>query len=188
MFNRLRFERYFSHHRVEKYLSKHTCSWRNKLIVSFEKCFQNRVLLNHAPSSTHLHPAPTISTQLISTSIHLSIHPALCNTLNVIRTFEPSISHLSGNFPRFRPKNSKLFILTENWPMRKLGCADSKSGLSSFSFLGKFGSKKSKLPILPENWHTWYLEDVDSYSVNSFLNFLPEIYFWANLDWKCQSC
>ena len=38
---RLRFERYFSHHRVsrEEYLSKrslikHTCSWRDKLIVS----------------------------------------------------------------------------------------------------------------------------------------------------------
>ena len=35
-----------------------------------------------------------------------------------------------GNFPKFRPKNSKLSILTENWFLRELGGAESKSGLS----------------------------------------------------------
>ena len=54
--------------------------------------------------------------------------------------------------------------------------------------MGKFGPKKSKLSVLPENWHKWYLEDVNSNSIISFLNFLPEIYFWANLGWKIQSC
>ena len=75
---------------------------------------------------------------------HLSLHPVLCNTLNVIRN---SVLHVSGNFPKFRPKNSKLSILTQNWPIRKFGGADSKSGLSFLKFgtqnpfLGKFGPK-----------------------------------------------
>ena len=54
-------------------------------------------------------------------------------------------------------------------------------------FLGKFGPKRSLLSILDENWHTEYPEDADSYTVISFLNFLPKIYFWANLDRKSQS-
>ena len=53
--------------------------------------------------------------------------------------------------------------------------------------MGKFGSKRSKLSILTENWHTEYL-NADSYNVISFLNFVSEIYFWANLGWKSQSC
>ena len=107
---------------------------------------------------------------------HLSIHPALCNTLNVIRTL---ISHVSGNFPKFTPKNSKLSILTENWPARELGGAESKSGFSFLKFglqnpfLGKFVPKKSKLSVLPENWHTRSLENADSYSNITFLNFQP---------------
>ena len=55
-------------------------------------------------------------------------------------------------------------------------------------FLNKFGSKISNLFILTENWHIWYIEDADSYSHNSFLNCQSQIYFWANLDWKSQSC
>ena len=91
-----------------------------------------RVLLNvHSapPSSTQLHPAPSTSTHLISTSnqlhphlptsfqpppssIHLypayfSLHPALCNTLNVIRT---KILHVIVNFPKFRLKNFIKFV------------------------------------------------------------------------------
>ena len=48
--------------------------------------------LHPAPSiSTHLHPLPSTSNQLISTSTHrhpthLSLHPALYNTLDVIKT------------------------------------------------------------------------------------------------------
>ena len=55
-------------------------------------------------------------------------------------------------------------------------------------FLDKFWPKNSKLFIFTENWHTWYIEDADSYSYNSFLNCQPKIRFWANLDWKSQSC
>ena len=122
-------------------------------------------------------------------SAHLSLHRALYNTLNVIWTL---ISQVLGNFPKFRPKNSKLSMLTEN--LRELGGADSKSGHSFLKFgprnpfLGKFGPKKSMLSVLPENWHTESLEDADSYSLISFLNFLPEVYFRANLGRKSQSC
>ena len=98
-----------------------------------------------------------------------------------------------GNFPKFRPKNSKLSILTENWHTWYLGDADFGSGLT-FSklwpenlFLGKFGPKKSKLSVLPENWHTWYFDDANSYSNISFLNFKTLIQFWANLGRKSQS-
>ena len=85
-------------------------------------------------------------------------------------------------------------MLTENWLVRELGDADSKSGLRFWkfwpqgSFLGKFGPKKWKLLVFLENWHIWYLEDVDFYSNISFLNLQPLIHFWANLDQKGQSC
>ena len=87
-----------------------------------------------------VHPAPPSSLH----PDHSTLHPVLCNTLNVIRT---SVLHVSGNFPKFRPKNSKLSILTQNWPIKKFGGADSKSGLSFLKFgtqnpfLGKFGPK-----------------------------------------------
>ena len=116
-----------------------------------------------APSSTHLHPAH----------------------------FRTLISHVLSNFTKFRPKNSKLFILTENWHIREIGGIDFKSRLFFFLkfgpqnlFLGKFGPKKSKLSVLPEHWHTWYLEEAESYSNISFLNLQPYINFWANLGQK----
>ena len=94
-----------------------------------------------------VHPAPPSSLQSAHFNLHpahLSLHPVLCNTLNVIRTL---VSHVSGNFPKFRPKNSKLCILTQNWPIREFGGIGSKSGLSFLKFgpqnpfLGKFGLK-----------------------------------------------
>ena len=113
-------------------------------------------------SFTQLHPA------------HFSLHSALCNTLNNIAT---KISHVIGQFPKFRPKNSKLSILTENWPTCYLGGADSESRLRFLNFrpqnlfLCKFKPKKLRLFVLPENWHRRYLKDTDSYSNISFLNF-----------------
>ena len=138
------------------------------------------VLLNRSPSSTQLHPTPPSSFQLSPSSIdlhpaHFSLHPALCNTLNIVRT---KISHL-GNFPKFRPKNSNLSILTGNWHTWYLGGGDSESKLrflkfqAQNQFLGKSGPKKSKLFVLPENSHTWFLEDADFYCDISFLNFQP---------------
>ena len=117
------------------------------------------ILLNHAPTST----------QLISASAQLSTTPS---TL-----LEPKCYTWLGNFPKFRSKNLKLSILTENWHSWTLGVADLESALRFLKFwtqnplLGKFGSKKSKLSVLPENWHTWYLKDASSYSNICFLNF-----------------
>ena len=83
-----------------------------------------RVLLNSAPNSTQLHPPPPSSFQLPSSSTqlqpaHFSLHPALCNTLSVIRT---KLSHVIGDFPKFKLKNSKVPILTDNWHTWYLGC------------------------------------------------------------------
>ena len=93
---------------------------------------------------------------------------------------------------KFGPKKSVISFAWKLTDMVSVGCWFLfQHYFSEFAtlnpFLGKFGSKRSKLSILTENWHTEYLEDADSYSVISFLNFLPEIYFWANLGWKSQS-
>ena len=99
-----------------------------------------RVLLNCGPTST----------QLISASAVF--------TLNIIRT---KISHVIGQFPKFRWNNSKLSVLPENWHKWYLGGGASKSTLRFLkfwpqnTFLGKFRPKKWKFSILPENWHTY---------------------------------
>ena len=130
------------------------------------------------PSSIHLHrahfnldPAPSTSTQLISASTQLSATPP--------SIFEPEYRKYLENFPKFRPKNSKLSILTQNWYTWFLGGVDSESRLRFLKFrpqnpfLGNLLPKKSKLFVLLENWYTWYLMDVDSYSNISFLDFQP---------------
>ena len=112
-------------------------------------------MLNHAPFSTQLHPPPPTSSDLHPA--HFSLHPAVCNTLNAIRT---KIQPAYGKFPEFRTKNSKLSVLPKNWHTWYPSGTDCESGLrfSKFRpqnlFLGKFVPKKSKLSILPENWHT----------------------------------
>ena len=77
----------------------------------------------HPPpaSSIHLQPPPPSSIHLHP--VHFSLHLALCNTLNVIRT---KMSHELGNFPKFRSKNLKLTILTENWHIWYIRGADSE--------------------------------------------------------------
>ena len=123
-------------------------------------------------SSIHLQPPPPSSIHLHP--VHFSLHLALCNTLNVIRT---KMSHELGNFPKFRSKNLKLTILTENWHIWYIRGPDSEPRprflkfRAQNPFLGKFGAKKSNLSFLLENWHKWYLKDTDSYFNISFLNF-----------------
>ena len=70
---------------------------------------------------THLHPAPSTSTQLISASTQLSATPS---TL-----LEPKYCTQLGNFPKFSPKNWTLSIFTENWHTWYLGGADIESRL-----------------------------------------------------------
>ena len=108
----------------------------------------------HQDSSTftQFHPDPSTSTQLIWASTQLSATPSTM--------FEPKYCMWLGNFPKFRPKHSKLSILTENWHTWYLKDADSYSNINFLKFgpknqfLGKFGPKKSKLSFLSKNWHT----------------------------------
>ena len=178
---------------------------------------------------THLHPAPSTTTQLISTSTQLhqpppsSIQPPPSSLQhhqqylneNIGRNWaiSPNLGQKIKSYPfwqkigthgilevfiltksrlrflKFRPqnqflikvgpKNSKLFVLSENWWPQYLKDADSKPGLRIFkfrpqnTFLGKFWSKKSKLFVFPKNWHAWHLDDADSYSSISFQNYQP---------------
>ena len=89
-----------------------------------------------------------------------------------------------GNFPKFKEKNSKLSILTENWLQWYLRGADSESRLRCLKFwhqisvLGKFWSKKLK-SVLSENWHIWCLKKADFYFIIIFLKFRPQNQFLA---------
>ena len=127
-------------------------------------------LLNCTPSSIHLYAA------------HLSLHPSLCNTINIIRT---KISHVFGQFSKIwaNRKNGAggiLVVLILNLDLNFWN-SDPK-----IQYLGKFGPENSKLYVLPKNWRTWHLEDVDSYSNISFLNLQSYIHFWTNLGQKVK--
>ena len=143
-------------------------------------------MLNRATStpstSTQLHSVPPNSTHL---------HPALCNTLNVIRI---KILLVFGH-PKFRPKNSKLSILTENWRSWYLWGVDSESGLRFLKFRPQdpfLGKLVQKVKVVRFTWklaHSvprgcWFLfqhefseipnlnvKDADFYSDISFLKF-----------------
>ena len=141
------------------------------------------------PSSIHLQPAPSTSTQLISTSTQL--HPP-----------PPSSFQLSPSSLQ-HPQQDSHQNIARNWAIspnlgRKIQRCPFwlKTGLYGIlevvipkpDFLGKFWPKKSKLPVLSENCHTWYLNDADSYSKFIFWISNPKIHFWANLGSKSQSC
>ena len=104
------------------------------------------------PNSTHIHLPPSTSAQLILATTKLSAIP--------LTLLQPKCRMQLGNFPKFRPKTPKLFVLTENWQIYYLGGVDSGSRLRFLKFLPqnpffcKFGLKKSKLSLLAENWHT----------------------------------
>ena len=127
---------------------------------------------------THLHPAPSAYTQLISTSTQPHPPPP-----SLFQSPPSSLQH---------PKQYSNQNITRNWAIspnlgRKIqSCPfwlkiDSQGMLEVLilnpdpqnPFLGKFGLKKWKFSVLSENWHTWYLKDADSYSNISFLKFQP---------------
>ena len=131
------------------------------LLVCFLGIIKPCTNLNPAPStSTHLHPAyfnlqpaPSTSTQLISTSPQPSATPSTI--------FEPKFCTQLGNFYKFRQKNWKFSILTENWHTCYFGGADSESRLRFLKFrlqnpfMGKFGHTNSKLSISSKKWYIW---------------------------------
>ena len=120
------------------------------------------------PSSIHLYPAPSISTQLISAFTQLS---ATHSTL-----LEPKYSRNWAIFPNLSRKIQSCSFWLKIGSHGILGVLIPNSDLDFWNceprnpFLGKFGPKKSKLSVLPENWHTWSLEDADSSSDISFMN------------------
>ena len=124
-----------------------------------------------------MHPVPPSSIYLHLAHFnlhpaHLNLHLVLCNTLNVIRTL---VSHVLGNFLKFRPKNSKLPILTQNWLIRELGQADSKCVFSflkfgpQYPFLGKFGLKSQSYQFCLK---------IGTHGIWRMLILIPTLVFW----------
>ena len=104
------------------------------------------------------------------------LHPAICNTLNVIRTkILHVIRQLRQKFKVFWLKIGRHGILEALIPNLDLDFWNSDTQKSIF---GQIWSEK--LSFFLENWHKWYVEDVDSYSDIGYLHFQPEIHFWAN--------
>ena len=65
------------------------------------------ILLNCAPTSIQVHPPPASSFQPPPSSIYL--HPAYFSLQPTLSTLlQPKYCMQFGNFPKFRPKNSKL--------------------------------------------------------------------------------
>ena len=106
-----------------------------------------------------LHPAPSTSIQLISTSTQvysappISIQPPPSSLQHLQQDYKPNIARNWAISPN-------LFILTENWHTWYIGGVDSESRFRFLKFrlqnpfLGKFGPKNSKLSVLSENWYT----------------------------------
>ena len=121
-------------------------------------------------SCTQLHPAPSTSTQLISTITQLHLPPP-----NSFQHPSSSPQHpqqyLNQNIAR------NWAISTERWHAWYFGGVESKSRLRFLKFqpqslfLGKSRPKNSKLSVLSKSCYTWCLKDADSYSSISFLNF-----------------
>ena len=128
--------------------------------------FFKRALLNHAPSSTQLHPAPSIYTQLHPSPPSSFQRPS--SFLQHPQHIRTKMSHVIKQFSQIQAKEFNVVFLTESWCSWYLGGADPGSRLrfskfqSQNPFLGKFRSKNSKLSVSPQNWHIWHHDDVDS--------------------------
>ena len=95
---------------------------------------------------------------------------------------------------KFEPKNSKLFILIENWHTWYIEDADSYSDNSFLncqpkSIFGQIWAEKVKAVCFAWNLahphiHTQYLEDVDFISILVLWNSKPKSIFWPNLSRK----
>ena len=114
----------------------------NAIYVKITKCIchqGNLVLLNSLPpSSIHLHPPPPSLFQPPSSSSSSS---------------KTKILQVIGQFPKFRLKNWKLFILTEKYCKQYFGGANSESKLRFFNsdpkihFWANLGRKNQSCPF-----------------------------------------
>ena len=107
------------------------------------KNFLGRGFINRAPTSTQLHPPPPSSIHL--NSAHFNLHPAPSTSTQLIlastqssappsAVFKPKYCTQLGNFPKFRSKNQKLSISTENWHTWYIGGVDYESTLRFLKF------------------------------------------------------
>ena len=96
-----------------------------------------------------MHPASSTFTQLISASTQRSATSSTLLDQNI--TWK-----VIRQFPKFRQKNPKLFVLPENWHTCYLEDADSYSDISFLnfqlvvgqnSFWGKFGLRHQSCPF-----------------------------------------
>ena len=130
---------------------------------------------------THLHQAPSTSTQLILTSTEPNLPPPC--------SFQPPPSSLQHRQRCWNQHIARNWATSPNLDRKSQSCAfwlkigrhgilegpvtnpdlDFVKYKPQNSFFGKFGPKKSKFFALLENFHTDYLKNTNSYS---------DIIFW----------
>ena len=147
-------------------------------------------------SFTQLHPSLPSSFQPLPSSIHLhsahfSLHPALCNTLNNIRT---KISHAIGQFTQInwkirtcpfwlkRGSQSMFEVLIPNQDL------DFWNSDPKIHFWVNLGSKSQSCPFCLKIGTHAISKMLILILTLIFWNSNPKIYFWENLGQKSQSC
>ena len=133
-------------------MSKAIFRWQKGLFEVRSNCKYFMAIVKPCP---HLHLAGSTYNQLqASPTSSIYLHPALCNTLNIIRT---KISHVVGPFPKIQAKKCKVVrFVAKLAHMISGGCGFLfRHWFSEFlilnPFLGKFGLKKSELSVSPKN-------------------------------------
>ena len=142
-----------------------------------------RALLNHAPSSTQLHPPPLSSFQPPPSSLQ---HPQQYSNQNITRDWviSPNLGWNIQSCPFCLKIDSQgmLEVLIPN-PDLDFWNSDPK-----ILFWANLGSKSQSCPFCLE---------IDTHGISRILilittlifwNSNPKIYFWANLGQKSQSC
>ena len=153
--------------------------------------FSKWVLLNRAPNSTQLHPHPPTSSQLHSfppSSLqpspssnhlrlaHFSLHPALCNTLqlsattqNVARNWEisPNLDQKTQSYT-FWPKIGSYGILEVLIPNRELDIWNSDPKIH---FCANLSQKSQSCPFCLK---------IDTHDISSMLIFISTLVFWIS--------
>ena len=177
--------------------------------------FIERVLLNRAPTSTQLHPPPPSSLQHPQQYLNQNIARNWAISPNLdqkIKSFpfwlkigthgilqmlipnpdfdfwnsDPKIHFWANLGPKIQSCPFCLKIGTHGISRMLILIPTLVFWISNSNFLfGQIWAKKVKVV---ENWRPWHLDDADSYSNISFLNFRPQIHFWANLGQKSQNC
>ena len=128
----------------------------------------------------------------LSPTSSIYLHPALCKTLNVIRTkifaFNWAISPNLGR----KIQNCSLWLKTGLHGILEVLIPNPDLNFwnsdPEINFWVNLGRKTKKFPFCLKIETLGYLDDSDFYSEISCLNFQTLIHFCANVDRKIQSC